>query len=241
MRIPAGSILIFPGQENVLEFYKLIANDMEKLGLDSIGIIIEPSYVVANKYNTNNSIWVAIPPLTIVIPGKAEIMAEQKVRYICDSIGYCFVTRRDSWGEVEFIRLYDLLKLISYFSKTRNEQGERSSEVYELAGIKIEFNIPDYDLCDHEFIIISAIEKTNASGFVSRRPFLDSKYEKTINKAMKEYVDSIPIAFYANNKECLPAVIVRGKETVVIDVYMYERYRAELFVTVLLTLLQLLH
>jgi len=242
MRIPAGSVLIFPRYKNVLEFYELLVSALEELGINDLGIMIEPSYVLANRYNVNDSTWIAIPPLAVIIPEKTEIIKDQIIQNICGNVGYCFITRRDSWGEIEFIRIYNLSKLINYFNKPYSEHiSKKDHEIYDFAGIKIKFNYLDSELHDHEFIVISAIEKTNASGFVSRRSFLDRKYEKTINKALEEYIDSIPIAFYTSDEECLPAVIVQNRGAIIIDVYLYEKYRAELFATALLTLLQLIH
>ena len=241
MRIPTGSILIFPRHNNALKFYKSVTDVLGKTVIEKLGVILEPTYVVAHKFGTTTPIWMIVPPLAIILRETPEITENHGLRIICDNIGHCFNILRDAWGEVGFIRVDELSRLIMLFENAYRRVDTKMPSCEIFNKIRIVFYRINMRQNDYELLVITGLEKLNASGFMTRIGFLDERYIVAITKAMKDYGETIPIAVYVSDKESLPAVIVRRDNAIIVDVYVHERYLAKLFVIVLLTMLQLVH
>ncbi len=241
MRIPAGSILIFPRCNNALEFYKSVIDVLGEGAIERLGIMLEPTYVVVHKLCTTAPIWMIVPPLAIILRETPEITENHGLQQICDNIGYCFNILRDAWGEVGFIHVDKLSKLIMLFENAYRRVDTKILAYEIFNKIRVVFDGINMRKNDYELLVIAGLEKLNASGFMTRIGFLDEKYVVAITKAMKDYGEIIPVAVYVSGKECIPAVIVRRDDTTIVDTYVHEKYLAELFVIVLLTTLQLVH
>ncbi|GEM_PF-2910642 len=241
MRIPAGSTLIFPTFNNALEFYKSVTDVLGETIVEELGVMLEPTYVVAHRLGTTTPIWMIVPPLAIILRETPEIIENHGLQQICDNIGYCFNILRDTWGEVGFIRVDELSKLIMLFENVYRRVDTEIQACKTFNKIKIVFYRINMRQSDHELLVITGLEKLNASGFMTRIGFLDEKYVVAITEAMKDYGEIIPVAVYVSGKESLPAVIVRRDDVTIVDVYVHENYLAELLVIVLLTVLQLVH
>ncbi len=241
MRIPAGSILVFPRCNNGLEFYKLVTDVLGEGVIEKLGIMLEPTYVVAHKLGTTAPIWMIVPPLAIILHETPEIAENHGLQQICDNIGYCFNILRDAWGKIGFIHVDELSRLIMLFENVCR-RVDTKIPAYEIFNkIRIVFYRMNMRQNDYELLVIAGLEKLNASGFMTRIGFLDEKYIAAITKAMKDYGEIIPVAVYVSGKECLPAVIVRRDDATIVDVYVHEKNLADLFIIVLLTTLQLVH
>ncbi len=241
MRIPAGSTLIFPKCNNALEFYKSVTDVLGEIVIEKLGVMLEPTYVVAHKLGIPTPIWMIAPPLAIILRETPEITENHGLQKICDNIGYCFNILRDAWGEVGFIHVDELSKLFMLFENVYRGVDTKIPAYEIFNKIRIMFYRISMRQNDYELLVIAGLEKLNASGFMTRIGFLDEKYIVAITKAMKDCGEIIPIAVYISGKECLPAVIVRRDDATIVDVYVHEKYLAELFVIVLLTTLQLVH
>ncbi len=241
MRIPAGSILIFPRCNNALEFYKAITDVLGEAVIEKLGVMLEPTYVVAQKLGKTIPIWMIVPPLAIILRETPETIESHGLHQICNSAGYCFKTLRDAWGEVVFIHMDELSKLIMLFENMYRSVDTKIL-VYEIFNkIRIVFYRVNMRQNNYELLVIAGLEKLNTSGFMARIGFLDEKYMAAITKAIKEYGEIIPVAVYVSGKESLPAVVVRKDNVIIVDVYVHEKYLAELFIIVLLTILQSAH